>query len=304
MKKFMKTKLLLVVITVVMLLSACGQGKEEFTDETARSYVEYYLKAIMTGDVEDFSNLTGESKEELEKQYDEVLEIFKESLEGYTVFGEGSAEQYINSSKKLLSSTKYEVGQATKDKDGNYHVEVKVYPSDVMNVLMEKIVESIKSTGPDADWGLVMVEALDKAVDEQSFGDAVTYEMGVNKDTDGLYVLDIDDVQPIVLGMFEEMDGLLENSKVYENPYFNWRKADWEGASEEERTQCCLAVLQYMLDLTDEQMAVVNQNMEELRDEIGEMEEGIDLGYSGNIDFSIGSYVEFIMSMGIMDQIE
>lgn len=298
------TKLLLVVTAVVTMLLACGQNKEEFTDESARSYVECYLKAILTGDVEDYSKLTGESKEVLEKQYEEILETFKETLNEYTVFGGESAEQYISSTKKVLSSTKYEVGQAKKDEDGNYHVEVKVYPSDVMNLFITKAVELIKGTGPDADWGLVIAEALDKAVDEQSFGDAVSYQMRVNKGADGLYALDENDVQPIVLGMFKEMNTLLENSKVFENPYLNWHKADWEGASEEEKTQCCLAMLQYMLGLTDEQMTVVNQNLGEVEVEIEEMKEGIDMGYSGNIDFSIGNYVELAMSMGSMDQLE
>ena len=196
------------------------------------------------------------------------------------------------------------MGQAKKDEDGNYHVEVKVYPSDVLNVFMAKCVERLTSTGLDAESGSVMAEAMDKAVDEHSFGEAVSYQMRVNKGTDGQYALDINDVQPVVFGMFEEMNDIFDSSKVYENPYFNWKKADWEGASEEERTQCCLAMLQYMLELTDEEMEIVNQNIEEIQDEIGNMKEGIDLGYSGNVDFSIGSYLEFIMSMGKFERIE
>ena len=266
--------------------------------------MKFYLKAIMTGDVEDYSKLNGESQEDLEKQYEEILDSFKENMSGGSVFVEDSAEQYVNSSKKMLSSTKYEVGQAKKDEDGNYHVEVKVYPSDVLNVFMAKCVESLTSTGLDAESGSVMAEAMDKAVDEQSFGEAVSYQMRVNKGTDGQYALDMNDVQPVVYGMFEEMNDIFDSSKVYENPYFNWKKADWEGTSEEERTQCCLAMLQYMLELTDEEMEIVNQNIEEIQDEIGNMKEGIDLGYSRNVDFSIGSYLEVIMSMGNFERIE
>lgn len=302
MKKF--TKLLLVVIAMIMLLPACGQSKEEFTEEAARSYVKFYLKAIMTGDVEDYSKLTGESEEDLEKQYEEILDSYKDELMSMAVFEDGAADQCLTSITKTLSSTKYEVGQAKKDEDGNYHVEVKVYPSDVMKVFMTKFVGMIQSTGLDGDGGAVIAEALDRAVDEQSFGEAVSYQVRVNKDSEGVYVLDINDVQPVVFGMFEEMNDIFDNSKVYENPYFNWRKADWKGASEEERTQCCLAMLQYMGGFTDEQMEMVNQNIEMIKPQIEEMKEGVDLGYSTYMDFSIGTFVEFMMNTGILDQIE
>lgn len=302
MRKLKRMNLLLVLLAAMMLLSACGQGKKEPTEKEAKEYVQASFKAFLTGDADDYIKITGESKEEVEKEYEEILGIMKDDMESIADFKGDSAEKCVNASKKMLASTKYEVGEAKKDKDGNFQVEVTVYPSDVFNVIMQKSMELATSYNVDEDLGMLVAEAFEQAVDEQSFGEAVSYQVAVNKDSEGRYVIDDEDLQTVVFGMFEEASNVFEGSgKVYDNPCFNWKKAEWDAAPDEEKNQCCLAIVQYLYGFTDEQMATIDLNDANIQSSIQQIKEGVDLAYAGGVDFSIGDYVELIKGSGVFE---
>lgn len=297
MKNFKKAKALLLILASAMLLSACGLGKKEITGDDAKKYVDACFKASLKGDVDDYVELTGESKEEVEKQYEESLKSIEDQLSGITGTDADFAEKFTDASKKMLASAKYEVGEAVKDEDGNFMVEVKAYPSDVMTVFVNKIAQSAYND----NIGEVMVQAMNDAVEEQSYGEAVSYQVDLNNDTEQKkYIIDDSDVDEVITGLFAEMEAMFQASgKVFDNPYLNWTKTEWEAASEDDRTQCCIAMVQYLMGLTDEEMATVDLNNADVQASIQQMKDGIDMAYSTSTEISIGDYADYIKNTGV-----
>ena len=74
----------------------------------------------------------------------------------------------------------------------------------------------------------------------------------------------------------------------------NWTKTEWEAASEEERTQCCLALVQEMQGLTDEEMAMIDLNDETIQQGIQQMKDGLDLSFENGMNVSIGDYAAIV----------
>lgn len=296
--KNIKIVFIFVVLSAAVLLTACGLGKKELTEKDAKKYVESYFKATFAGDVDDYVKLTGESKEKVEKQYQDSLDSLVEQMSSVTGTAGDFAEDFVDACRGLLASMKYEVGEAKKDEDGNFTVEVKVYPSDVMTVYVNKAVQA----GSEADMGETLIASLTDAIKEQSFGQAVSYQVGVTKGTDGKYTIVNDDVNEVTVGFFAEMDSMFKPSgKVYDNPYLNWTRVEWNAASEDEKTQCILAVLQYMMGYSDEEMAMIDLNNADIQTSIQQMKDGINMTYSVAVEISIGDYVDLVKEMGALE---
>lgn len=296
--KNIKIVFLFAVLSAVTLFTACGLGKKELTEKDAKEYVEACFKAALAGDVDDYVKLTGESKEEVEKQYQDSLDSLKEQMSSVAGTDGDFAGDFADACKELLASTKYEVGEAKKDEDGNFTVEVKAYPSDVMTVYFNKVAQSAGGT----DMGDALVGSLTEAIKEQSFGEAVSYQVGVTKGTDGKYTIESDDVNEVTVGLFAEMDSMLKPSgKVFDNPYLNWTRVEWNAASEDEKTQCTLAVLQYMLGYSDEEMAMIDLENADVQTSIQQMKDGINMTYSAAVEISIGDYADLVKEMGALE---
>lgn len=296
MKKMKKVMLLLLALSVGSMLAGCGKGKKIDPEK----YVSAYLKASLNGDVADMAELSGQKKEDLEKEYEKSIQAIQTQLEGVASIEEGDGQKITDACKKLLASTKYEVAGSKEDEKGNYTVDVKVQPSDVMNVLMKKSFE-LGEAGVD-NMGDTIVQAIEAAVDEQSYGDEKTYQIKITKDSKGRYSIDQNDAAAVIKGLFDEAEDILKPSgKVYDNPYFNWTKAEWDTASEEEKNNCCLAIMQDLGGYTDEQMALIDVNDETIQGALQNMKDGITLSYSGGAEISIGDYVELIRQSGTME---
>ena len=69
---------------------------------------------------------------------------------------------------------------------------------------------------------------------------------------------------------------------------------EWNGASEEEKAQCCLAILQTLQGLSDEDIAGLDLNDPNVQTAIEQMKDAVDLTYSGGTQISIGDYVEMV----------
>ena len=292
MKRFNKIKLLLIMLASAMLLTSC---KKELTEADAQEYVEACFKASLEGDVDDYAEVTGKSKKDVKKMYQESLDSLVEQMSSIAGTGEEFPRDFVEVCKELLASAKYEVGKAKKDKDGNFIVEVKAYPSDVMTVFLNNVSQSAAGT----DIGEVLLDALKQAVEEQSYGDAVNYEVAVTKASDGKYSIDSKDANEVVIGLFAEMDTMFQASgKDYGNEYLNWTKLEWEAASEDEKSQCCLAVVQYLMGYTDEEMVLIDMTDANAQTSIQQMKDGINMSFSVPTEISIGDYAELVKSAG------
>ena len=186
-----------------------------------------------------------------------------------------------------------------KDEDGNQVVDVDVYPSDVFGLAFGNIMEAAKAAGDTGELGDLMIQAIHDAVDEQSYGEAVrcqihiTYDEGTKQ-----YEINEGDVQDLAEN-FYDLEGAMESllapsGTVYDNPYYNWTVTEWNAASDDEKTQCVLAILQDLWEVSAEDMAGVDINNPELQDAIYQMKSGIDIAYSGGTQISIGDYVGLI----------
>lgn len=220
----------------------------------------------------------------------EEVELFKVD------FGDSVKEEV----KKILGSVKYEVISAEKDGDDDYVVDVDVYPSDVFGLAFGKLIEASRTAGGDTEMvGDLMIQAFSDAVAEQSYGEAVRCQIHINYDeASKQYSINETDAQDLAENFFD-LEGALENlfapsGTVYDNPYFNWTVTEWNGASEEEKAQCCLAILQTLQGLSDEDIAGLDLNDPNVQTAIEQMKDAVDLTYSGGTQISIGDYVEMV----------
>lgn len=295
--KKLKRSLALVLAVVLLMPLLAGCGRRELDGVKA---VEAYLKAQTKGEFGDYAELTGTDEQELKDAYeeslDDVMSIFEE-VELFKVdFGDSVKEEV----KKILGSVKYEVISAEKDGDDDYVVDVDVYPSDVFGLAFGKLIEASRTAGGDTEMvGDLMIQAFSDAVAEQSYGEAVRCQIHINYDeASKQYSINETDAQDLAENFFD-LEGALENlfapsGTVYDNPYFNWTVTEWNGASEEEKAQCCLAILQTLQGLSDEDIAGLDLNDPNVQTAIEQMKDAVDLTYSGGTQISIGDYVEMV----------
>lgn len=296
MKKW-KRSLALVLAVVLLMPVLAGCGRREIDGVKA---VEAYLKAQTKGEFGDYAELTGTDEQELKDAYeeslDDVMSIFEEVDLFKVDFGDSVKEEV----KKILGSVKYEVISSEKDGDDDYVVDVDVYPSDVFGLAFGKLIEASKTAGGDTEMvGDLMIQAFSDAVAEQSYGEAVRCQIHINYDeASKQYSINETDAQALAENFFD-LEGALENlfapsGTVYDNPYFNWTLTEWNAASEEEKAQCCLAILQSLQGLSDEDMAGIDLNDPNVQTAIEQMKDAVDLTYSGGTQISIGDYVEMV----------
>lgn len=119
----------LVVVLLISLLAGCGKKELD-----AAKAVDAYLRAETKGEFDDYAEMVGEEKEELQKEYDETLDEVKALFDEMESLGVSFGDDFIDEIKNLLASVKYEVIGSQKEGDG-YLVDVDVNPSDVMSLL-------------------------------------------------------------------------------------------------------------------------------------------------------------------------
>lgn len=286
-------------LAVVLLLSAViatGCGRAELDAEKA---VDAYLRAELQGDIDDYAKLLGRKKEDVQKEYDANVEEFVNIFGEAEMFGDSFMNELPQVIKDLLGTAKYEITGSEKDKDGNYTVDVMVYPSNAIALANEKAAQAGADMTEDDDLGEVIIERFKNAIDEQTYGAGEEYQVGINYNKEKkMYEFDEEDTKKLMEAFFV-LDDLTQQlfqptGTVYDNPYLNWTKTEWDAATEEERTQCCLAMIQEMQGLTDEQMAMVDLNDATVQQAIQQMKDGLNLSFEGGVNVSMGDYIAAI----------
>ena len=298
-----KTRILaFVLVAALIMLCLSGCGRKGIDAEAA---VDAYLKAETRGEFEEYAKMAGVDKEELEKNYTDTLEEMKMMFKHVESLGIDVGDELVEEIRNLLATAKYEITGSVRDDDGNYTVDVDVYPSDVITLFFEKIMEGAMAATEVEQLGDVMVQGLRDAIAEQSYGEPETCQVRITYNKENKrYEISDEDTNELVGKFFDFQDAIgmdlsqlyAPSGTVYDDPYLNWTYADWTAAAEEEKTQCCLAILKEMQGLTDEQMAMFDLNDPSLQEAVQAMKDGIELGYSGGLNISIGDYVEIIKS--------
>lgn len=296
-----QTKILafvLVSVFIMMCLSGCVRKGID-----AEAAVDAYLKAETRGEFEEYAKFADVDKEELEKNYEETLEELKTMFEQVESLGISVGDELVEELKNLLASAKYEITGSMRDEDGNYTVDIDVYPSDVITVFFEKIVEGAMAVTEVEEIGDVMVQGLRDAIAEQTYGEPEACQVHITYNEEKKqYEISNEDTNALI-GKFFDLESALgidlsqmyaPSGTVYDDPYLNWTYAEWTAATEEEKTQCCLAILKEAQGLTDEQIALYDLNDPSLQEAIQIMKDGVELSYSRGLNISIGDYVEIM----------
>lgn len=195
----------MIIIIFLIMLSACLK----YSDFDAKSYVQSYLDAYYHEKYADYANFLeiseNDAKKEIEEDFNErIRQQFDDSdnitEEGITAYTEKMAEV-----KKLA---KYEV-QDAKEENGSYIVSVRVEPSDVFQTLQqsstevsnEKIKQGLDETDPDV-FASVLTESIERSLEKNSYGKAVTVKVSVEKEDSGKYGLLDTEISKLESAMF------------------------------------------------------------------------------------------------------
>mgnify|MGYP001127525496 CR=1 FL=1 len=295
MKKWMRNlPVILVVILLMSMLAGCGRKELD-----AAKAVDAYLRAELKGEFDDYAEMVGEDKENLQKEYDEMIDEAMQIFEEIEFLDVDFGDDFAAEVKNLLASAKYEVIGSQKDDNGDYVVDVEVSPSDVFVVFFGKVMDAAKQTEDMDAVGAAVLTALQEAIAEQTYGDPVSGQIHITYDEDEKqYEINEDDVQKLSENFFTT-DGLLDqlytpSGTVYDDPYLNWTGDDWNAASEDEKTQCCLSLIREIQGATEEEMAAIDLNDPTAQQMIQQLKDGVNLSFSSGINISMGDYAELI----------
>ncbi|MBE5923973.1 MAG: hypothetical protein E7271_05825 [Lachnospiraceae bacterium] len=214
--KTKKTSLFLSIIMIACLVTGCAFGGFD-----ASAYVKSCLDANLHGEFEEYAKITNSEVSEVEDLYNSFLDTDLSFLSVYKADDETKAkfrELFI----KLYKNTKYEVGEATKDSDGNYTVPVKVYKMDVFKNVMANIESDMQTwaeaqvatgTTPSTDdiYAYVldyMYDAISKEVDAPQYEDPTDHTIKVSKNSSNAYEINQTELQNLLESMID-----LENAQ-------------------------------------------------------------------------------------------
>ena len=136
----MKKKLLVLLTILIMgILTGCGMKEDE-----AKAYVEATLDASYKGEFEAFVEITDSTPEGAAAMYDENMEHIMQSA-GFDEqeLGEELTENYKQLFLALIKKAEYSVGEAVKNEDSSFSVEVEVRPMTIFNDIEEELTEAV-----------------------------------------------------------------------------------------------------------------------------------------------------------------
>ena len=192
-------------IIVSIMLSACSKQP----DFDAKSYVQSSLDAYYHGEYKDYANLLEISEKDAKK---EIEEDFNESIQQQFDYSDNITDKGIaDYAKKLVEVkklAKYKV-QDVKEEDGGYTVSVQVEPSNVFQTLQqsstevsnEKIKQGLDGNDPEV-FASVLTESVQKSLEKNKYGKAVTVKVSVEKDNSGKYGLSDTEMSKLEAAMF------------------------------------------------------------------------------------------------------
>ena len=205
MKNLQKYLMILGTIMLSIGISACSKQP----DFDAKSYVQSSLDAYYHGEYKDYTNLLElsekDAKKEIEEDFNESIQKQFDDSDNITDKGIADYTEKLTEVKKLA---KYKV-QDVKEEDGVYTVSVQVEPSNVFQTLQqsstevsnEKIKQGLDGNDPEV-FAAVLTESVQKSLEKNRYGKAVTVKVSVEKDNSGKYGLLDTEMNKLEAAMF------------------------------------------------------------------------------------------------------
>lgn len=197
----------LIVFCIIVL---CGCTKEK--DFDAAGYVKSSMDAIYHEDYKEYAEFLDISESEAQK---DLEQDFQESIRQQFTADDNITEDgiaaYAEKMKAVAQLAKYEVLDAERTEDGNYTVKVKVEPSNVYQTLeessqavsQEKIGQGLDASDPEV-FASVLTESIQKSIDGNVYGEAVTIEVAVTKNDSNAYGLEQTELDKLFDALFPQ----------------------------------------------------------------------------------------------------
>lgn len=299
MKKFRKIMGAVVsVLMIATMLIGCGGRPKIDPVKTIQAMMDATLK----GDVAEYAKITGESEEDLKEEYEELLDMLSTQIDAELSALAMTGLDTRGLAEKMISSVKYEVKDATEDKEGNYTVNVLVYPSDFMELALKETVKGAIATTSLDQLGEVVMKAYENAISNQTFGEPESFPVRIMYDEEAKqYEVNEEDVTAVgnrFFAMPEELS--IASGKDFGNQYLNWLKEDWNAASDAEKANCCMAIVQKVGGFSDDEMTWIDPSDPTIQEAIEQMKTGVQMMYDNGVNMSVGDFTEYMMSMGLM----
>lgn len=208
MKKY--KRIISMVAAVVLCLGVTACSKEKGFD--AKGYVQSAMDAIYHGEYAAYAKFLDISEEEAKKQEEEDFqEIMSQQFSEEDGMTEEGIAAYTEKMHQAYKLAKYEVLEAKKAEDGSYIVKVKAEPADVFQTLEEsstevsneKIAQELDPADPEV-FASVLMDSIQRSIDKNTYGEAVTVEVRVTKDDSGAYILDETEMNKLEDALFLE----------------------------------------------------------------------------------------------------
>lgn len=203
----MRTNFKVVMILMLALTFALIGCKKEDKKFNAGEYVKATLDCLYKGEYDTYIKLTDSTEEEAQAEYEGMLDENAAALEVYELSDELLAE-YRAYFADVHAKTEYSVKEVAEDAEGNFIVTMEVSPINYMEGV-EEIAESkfaayaeeiqnsgeaFPSTEEQTDkFYRFMLEASLEVLANATYEEAVTVDVYVYKDADGVYCIDEED---------------------------------------------------------------------------------------------------------------
>lgn len=203
MKKMKRVLALGLAVLMCMGLTAC---KKDFD---AAGYTKAVLDANYHAQYDKYADYRGISESEAKKEVtDGMREQIESAFSGMDI-SDAMMDKYIETADKAYDLADYTVKEAKKQDDDNYVVTVVVKPSDVFgkssdyvnDVATEYVNQGQDPTQPDVLMD-VLVESLNRAIGNNTYGDETTMEVHVTQNKDGAYGIEDSEMETIESTMF------------------------------------------------------------------------------------------------------
>ncbi len=226
-----KKKQYWIVALVVALIAAIGAGYYVYMNRfNASEYVKAVLDVSYKNKTEEYIALTDTPKEEAEQIFEKNLDVTMEEFDSLNLPDELSAK-YRELFGNIAGKVSYTVGQAQKDKEGNYTVEVMVKPitlfEDTYATFQQKAKEYAEQVSNDVMAGAEMPSDeqmqndvyqiyYDVLMEEWNqglqYGEAVNVTLHVVKAEDGEYKIKDEDMKALDAALISEAKSEAEES--------------------------------------------------------------------------------------------
>ncbi len=203
-----KKRILSVVLAVMVCLGLAACGK----DFDAAGYTKSVLDANYHGEYKDYAKFRNLSEDEAKAEIEDAMDAqIEAAFLGQDVSDEAKAK-YREAVMGIMKLSKYEVKGAKKDDNGNYTVTIEIEPVNTFSMANDAFTEiSTQYVTDGKDMTNVdvivdaLVEAINKVVTENTYGEKVSMELHVTADEDNVYGIEESEVTELENTMFPGM---------------------------------------------------------------------------------------------------